>query len=196
MHRIGITALALAIGFAAAPRAEAQTQAQQVLVCRDGTTVSGAFGDRACANRGGVDVNATNAVRRNGGYPINSGTRGVYSPNGNNTGTRGVYRGGVNNGGVVYGGGNVQNGRIQCADGKWLPAQSRGCNGHGGVANGNGRWDDRRANGERRHHDEDDDEDDDRGDRGRDHERDHDRGEHHDRGHGHGHDGDHDDDEG
>lgn len=193
MHRIGITALALAIGFTAAPRAEAQSQTQQVLVCRDGVTVSAAFGDRACANHGGVDVTATNQVRRNGGYPINSGTRGVYSPNGTNGGTRGVYRGGVNNGGVVYGGTN-NNGQIQCADGKWLPAQSHGCNGHGGVANGNGTWNDRNGNGERRRH-EDDDDDDDRGNgRGRDHDRDHDRehgkGHHkdHGKGHGKGHD--------
>ena len=201
MYRIGITALALAIGFTAAPRAEAQSQTQQVLVCRDGATVTAAFGNRACNNHGGVDVNATNQVRRNGGYPINGGTRGVYSPNGSNTGTRGVYRGGVNNGGVynggvynggVYNGGVNSNGQIQCADGKWLPAQSQGCNGHGGVANGNGRWD-RNGHGGRRHHEDDGDDDDQGNGRGRDHERGgkgHGKDHHkeHGKGHGKGHD--------
>ena len=79
MHRISITALALALGLLAAPRAEAQNRS--VFVCQDGTVVNNA-GLRTCAGRGGVNTSAT--ARAQQGRVVNRGASngGIQCPDG------------------------------------------------------------------------------------------------------------------
>lgn len=202
MHRIGMSALVLAIGLAAAPSAQAQSS--RVFVCRDGQTRTASNASHVCDRHGGLDGRATARLRQSGaygGYGVNgTASRGVYNGNGGANGGRGVYNGGVYNGGVYNGG----NGQVQCADGLWSTVGAVGCNGHGGVYTGNsngtndGRWTNRgrQTNGtwNNRHDDDDDDRNGDGRGRGHGHEKkehkDHDR----DREHGRDHDRDHDGD--
>jgi hypothetical protein len=122
MTHIRVSALALAIGLAAAPQLFAESRAE-LLVCRDGHVTSTRFGDGACARHHGVDRSATLAARRRAEYerthtaranvdrgvyraPATVGTvqgnagRGVYTGtngtvNGSPANQRGVYNGGV-----------------------------------------------------------------------------------------------------
>jgi len=85
-----VSALALAVGLAAAPRLSAQS-APQRLVCKDGTVTTGKD-VLTCFRHGGVDKQATARMEQ--------GQYGVY-PNTGRTGssdTRGVYGGGVYDG--------------------------------------------------------------------------------------------------
>ena len=95
---LGFSALALAIGLAAAPRAQAQSSGQ-LFVCRDGEVTSTRYGARACDRHGGIDQQATGRVRQRGVYG-NGGTNGnraIY--NGSSGGSvnrqRGIYPGGI-----------------------------------------------------------------------------------------------------
>jgi hypothetical protein len=113
----GFSVFALAIGLAAAPRAQAQSFVQTV-VCRDGQVTSTWYGARACDRHGGIDNTATIRARQ-GTVVGTNGQRGIYSGGGvnNNAGNREIY-GGNNNGtnrqvyGVIYNSNNpVVNGQ-------------------------------------------------------------------------------------
>lgn len=96
MHHIGIRTLALALGIAAAPRAQAQNT--NVVVCQDGTTAAN-IGLRTCAGRGGVNTTATTQGRRGTNGTVNGRVR---CPDGTLS-TSGIHGCGVQTGGV-YGG--------------------------------------------------------------------------------------------
>lgn len=182
MHRIGMSALVLAIGLAAAPSAQAQSS--RVFVCRDGQTRTASNASHVCDRHGGLDGRATARLRQSGaygGYGVNGGTasRGVYNGNGSVNGGRGVYNGGTN--GTVYNGGvyNGGNGQIQCADGLWSTVGAVGCNNHGGVYTGNnngtnnGRWTNRKQQTNGTWNNRRDDDDQNGNGRGRGHEKEH-----------------------
>lgn len=119
--RIGVSALALAIGLAAAPQLFAQSGAQ-IVVCRDGQVTSTRYGARACDRDGGIDRKSTRLARRNG-------VNGVNGANQN----RGVYNGGVYNGGVYNG---STNGNRSVYGGAYPNGSNRSV--YGGSVNGNG----------------------------------------------------------